>query len=83
MVQIKASINIEYQNQKQAEIITKSLTPDNKPLPENISIDMSFKGREVKIVVECICKIETFISTLDDILASICLTESLISLAEK
>lgn len=83
MVQIKASINIECQNQKQAEIVTKSLTPDNKPLPENISIDMSFKGREIKIVVECICRIETFISTLDDILASICLTESLISLAER
>lgn len=82
MLQMKAKISIEYQNQKQAEIVTKSLIPDNKPLPKGISIDMSAKGRKANIIVECICKPETLISTVDDILESLCLTESLIPIRE-
>lgn len=77
-----AKINIEYKNQKQAEIVTKVLMPDNKPLPKNMSIDMSTEGREAKIDVKCVCRIETFLSTIDDILACLCLTESLILLNE-
>ncbi len=82
VLQMRVKISIEYPNQKQAEIVTKSLIPDNKPLPKGISIDMSANGREANIIVECICKAETLLSTIDDILESLCLTESLIPLNE-
>ena len=75
---MKAKISIEYQNQKQAEIIVKSLIPDNKPLPKGILIDMSAEGGKANIIVECVCKPEILISTIDDILESVCLAESLI-----
>jgi hypothetical protein len=83
VLQMRAKISIEYRNQKQAEIVTKSLIPDNKPLPKGISIDMSANGREANIIVECVCKPETLLSTIDDILESLCLTETLIPLNEK
>nr|MDO8080223.1 KEOPS complex subunit Pcc1 [Candidatus Freyarchaeota archaeon] len=77
---MKAKISIEYQNQKQAEIMIKSLIPDNKPLPKGILIDMSTEGRKANIIVECVCKPEILLSTIDDILESLCLAESLILL---
>jgi hypothetical protein len=83
VLQMRAKINIEYQNQKQAEVATKSLIPDNKPLPRNLSIDMFTTGSEANIDVECFCRVETFLSTIDDILACLCLTESLILLNEE
>lgn len=83
VLQMRAKIKIEYQNQKQAEVVTKSLIPDNKPLPKNLSIDMSTEGREASIDVKCVCRVETFLSTIDDILACLSLTESLILLNEE
>lgn len=75
---MKVKINIEYQNQNQAKIMIKSLVPDNKPLPKGILIDMSAEGGKANIIVECFCKPETLISTIDDILENLCLAESLI-----
>jgi len=77
---MRAKISIEYQNKKQAEIMTKSLIPDNKPLPKGISISMSAEGRKTNIIVECACKPEMLLSTINDILESLCLAESLIPL---
>ncbi|MEM3587189.1 MAG: KEOPS complex subunit Pcc1 [Candidatus Jordarchaeaceae archaeon] len=78
MLRVKTEISIEYQNQKQAEIIIRSLMPDNKPLPKGISINMTAEGRKANIVVECVCRPETLISTVDDILEGVCLAEGII-----
>jgi hypothetical protein len=75
---MKVKISIEYQNQKQAEIMVKSLVPDNKPLPKGILIDMFAEREKANIIVECVCKPETLISTVDDILENLCLAEGLI-----
>nr|MDO8078067.1 KEOPS complex subunit Pcc1 [Candidatus Freyarchaeota archaeon] len=80
---MRVKINIEYGNQEHAETLTKSLIPDNKPLPRNMSIDMTARGGEAKIIVDCDCRVETLLSTIDDILASLYLAESLIPLAEE
>ncbi|MGQ9720850.1 MAG: KEOPS complex subunit Pcc1 [Candidatus Jordarchaeum sp.] len=80
---MRANIKIEYQNQRQAEVATKSLIPDNKPLPRNISIEMGTMGKKAVIDVRCVCRIETLLSTIEDILACLCLAESFFSLDGK
>ena len=68
---MKIEIKINYNNEKIANSIAKALTPDDKLAPSHLKVRTWNKDGELNSIIECKDKFDTFISTIDDLLASI------------
>ncbi|MCX8175843.1 MAG: KEOPS complex subunit Pcc1 [Candidatus Bathyarchaeota archaeon] len=71
----KAKITIPVKSAKHAKILAGSISPDNVPTPEGLKVKTWCEGKKILTYVECGKSFETFLSTLDDILASFQLAE--------
>lgn len=75
-MQIKASINFEYQTPKQAKIALKSLQPDNKGFIDSYNIDnkliCNLKGDSLK----------TILATTDDLIFCEMMVEKVLELVK-
>jgi len=79
----KAVIEILFEDAHMAEVMFKTLLPDNKPLPKGLKLSMKNVGEKLIIMVECEKGLNTFLSTIDDILASASLTEKTAELTRR
>jgi len=75
-MQIKASINFEYENAKQAKIALKALQPDNKGFIDSYNLDNKL-----------ICKLnsdslKTILATADDLIFCEMMVEKLLELVK-
>jgi hypothetical protein len=68
---MKAKIRVSFSNPREAEAVSKALQPDDAETPSYLKVETISKGRYVESKIVCEGKLETLISTLDDILGSI------------
>jgi len=68
---LKIEIKINYNNEKIANSIAKALTPDDKFAPSYLKVRTWNEDGELNSKIECKDRFDTFISTIDDLLASI------------
>ncbi|MCP8317452.1 MAG: hypothetical protein H3Z51_11450 [archaeon] len=67
-MKVKVEILIDFKSDKEARAIYSSLKPDNISLPKGLEIDMSIDKKLLIVNFSSIGKLETLISTIDDLL---------------
>ena len=77
-----ATIEIEFASEIDAKQVLYSINPDNVPLPVGISIDTNQTGKRVKLQIECSRGIDSFRSTVEDIMSAIDLSVRTINTIE-
>ncbi|MGD6851501.1 MAG: KEOPS complex subunit Pcc1 [Candidatus Bathyarchaeia archaeon] len=65
---MKATIKLEYIDEKTAEAIAKAVSPDNFKTPSGLHINTVKEGNSVITKVVCDGKLATFTATIDDLL---------------
>ena len=65
---MEAEIILEYDGAKVAEAIAKAVSPDNFKTPRGLSIKTKRRANKVLTKIKCCGKLQTFISTIDDLL---------------
>ena len=71
MKRLKAEITITYEDPRSAKSIAAAVSPDNLNAPKGLSVETDAVGSSVRSLITCDKKIETFISTIDDLLSAI------------
>ena len=66
-----ATITLDFDRLDDAEHILESINPDNTPLPDGISIESIMNNRTIAIRIECTRGIDSFRSTIEDIMSAI------------
>jgi tRNA threonylcarbamoyladenosine modification (KEOPS) complex Pcc1 subunit len=79
-MKVKVKILVDFKSDAEERAIYSSLKPDNTNLPEGLDIKMSIDKRLLIIDFSSISKLETLISTIDDLL--ICCQASVNTLKE-
>lgn len=67
-MKMRAKVVCEYKNGSISRSIASALAPDNLQAPENVKIVTKAEGRLVVTEIELDGKVETLLSTLDDLL---------------
>jgi len=78
---MKAKIRVSFSSPREAEAVSKALQPDDAEAPSYLKVQTTFKGRCVESNIVCEGKLETLISTVDDILGSIVTVKKTLSAA--
>ncbi len=66
-----ATIKLDFQSSVVAKQILEAISPDNTPLPKDLTIDCSVKGTKLLITIECERSIDSLGATLEDIMSAI------------
>ncbi len=80
LMEIRVKLIIQCKDEVIPKILYSSLKPDNIDLPKGLNIDMSLNGRFLVVDFSSIDRLETLISTIDDLLT--CCQASLNTLKE-
>lgn len=80
---MEANINISYKNTKEAKAVAKAVTPDNVKVPKGLLIKTTVRGVRVLTKITCQTRLETFISTIDDLLSAVSVAEKSLSAVKK
>ncbi len=68
---LRAEIEITYEDRRAAKSIAAAVSPDNSNPPRGLFVETKAVGSTVRSVIQCDKKIETLISTIDDLLSAI------------
>jgi tRNA threonylcarbamoyladenosine modification (KEOPS) complex Pcc1 subunit len=68
---------IDCKNGEIAEIIAKSLEPENKQVDKNTTIDMQVEDNKLILVLKTTSSVSTLRNTIDDIISTINTVESI------
>ncbi len=79
----KVIIEVDFLSPSDAAITLRSLSPDNAPLPRDMKLEMKVDENTLTIFLEYNGNINTLLSTLDDILASIKIVGGITTLTGK
>jgi len=80
---LEAEILLSYKNKREAEAVTKAVSPDNIEVPPGLFIETVRKGSEVHTGIECQLRLHTLIATIDDLLACVSVAEKTFKISEK
>jgi len=72
---LKIRIIIDYKNEEIANSIVNALLPDDRNAPPTLKLKTWSKGTKLNSEIECKGRFETFMATIDDMLASIQVAE--------
>jgi len=72
---LEAEIRISYKNAREAESVTKAVSPDNKKAPAGLTVRTYRKGSSIVARITCETQMQTFMATIDDLLESISVAE--------
>jgi len=78
---MNAKIRVSFSNPREAEAASKALQPDDAETPSYLKVETVSKGRYVESNIVCEGKLETLISTVDDILGSVVMVKETLSAA--
>ena len=67
---VELDLIIMFHDGNVAKSIHNSLQPDNINLPKGLDLHMSLNGRNLRSIFRSTDKVETLISTVDDLLSS-------------
>ncbi|MCD6380706.1 MAG: hypothetical protein J7L50_00070 [Candidatus Odinarchaeota archaeon] len=76
-VRFRVEIEIYYTDERFAEIVKKSIEPDNVEM-EELKVTTYCSGRTLKSVILCDRGVKSLIHTVDDLLSSTSLCEKLV-----
>ncbi|MEW6592163.1 MAG: KEOPS complex subunit Pcc1 [Candidatus Hadarchaeota archaeon] len=77
-MKLKAEISCSYGDGKVSRAVAKAIGPDNLQAPREMKISTKVVGRQVNTKIELDGKIETLISTLDDLLSCTSAAENML-----
>jgi hypothetical protein len=80
---LEAEIRLCYGDEKEAEAVTKAVSPDNVEVPAGLSVETVRERSEVFTRVECHTRLRTFIATLDDLLSCVSVAEKSFAVAKR
>jgi tRNA threonylcarbamoyladenosine modification (KEOPS) complex Pcc1 subunit len=78
-LQFTSSMEISFASAKEARAIMDSLQPDNVMVPQGISIILKTRRNNLLVEISSHVAIETFISTVDEILEHISIGTAILS----
>jgi len=76
---VRAKIRISFSNVKEAEAVSKALQPDDEETPSYLKVSTVSKGKYIESDIICQDKLETLISTIDDILNNVVIAKKALS----
>jgi len=76
---MKAKIRVSFSNPREAEAVSKALQPDDAETPSYLKVSTVSKGRCIESDIICQGRLETLISTIDDILSSVVMVKKTLS----
>lgn len=74
-MKLEAKVSFMYDTEREAEAVVKAVSPDNVEVPSGLSVETVRRDRHLLALVHCEKSLETFIATLDDLLACISVVE--------
>ncbi len=76
---MKAEIILTYRVVEEAEAVADAVSPDNAKAPPGLYVRTTRKKNEVLTQIDCKTRLQTFISTIDDLLACVSVAEKAFS----
>ncbi len=83
MNRLEAEIWLSFENTREAEAVTKAVSPDNVKVPSGLNIKTQRNGSTVHTLIFCRTRLQTLIATLDDLLACVSVAEKSYEIAKK
>jgi hypothetical protein len=80
---LEAEIRLSYRNEREAETVTKAISPDNMEVPKGLQIDTLQHASEVNTKIKCQTRLATLIATIDDLLACVSVAEKTFKIAKQ
>jgi len=81
---LEAKIVLTYDDQREAEAVARSVSPDNLKVPPYLSVETVTSDKEVLTHIRCQeNKFGTFISTIDDLLSCVSVAEKVFSTVKR
>jgi 2-keto-4-pentenoate hydratase/2-oxohepta-3-ene-1,7-dioic acid hydratase in catechol pathway len=74
-MRLETTLSFIYGSKHEAEAIVKAVTPDNLRVPRGLKVETTRNGNCLSALVICEKSLETFIATMDDLLACISVAE--------
>ncbi len=71
----EASLSFVYETEREAETVVKAVSPDNIKVPAGLTVETVRNNCSLSALVHCEKSLETFIATIDDLLACISVAE--------
>lgn len=72
---MKAEITLTYKADREAKAVANAVSPDNVEVPHGLFVKTTMQKNKVFTQVECETRLQTFIGTIDDVLACISIAE--------
>ena len=69
VVEAEAELLMSFESGGLAELVLRSLEPDNEPLPEGLRLDVEREGRTIRFRIYSSRPVSSLLTTIDDILA--------------
>jgi len=76
---LKAEITLTYKADREAEAVASAVSPDNVKVPPGLFVKTTRRKNRVFTQVECETRLQTFIATIDDLLACVTIAEKAFS----
>ena len=80
---MEAEIRLSYRNEREAETVTKAISPDNMEVPKGLQIDTLQHDSKVNTKIKCQTRLATLIATIDDLLACVSVAEKTFKIAKQ
>jgi len=80
---LEAKITLSYKTIREAESVSKAVSPDNIEVPQGLFIKTIRHGKKVLTEIECKMRLQTFIATIDDFLSAVSIAEKSLSAVKK
>ncbi len=74
-MKLEAKLSLAYESELEAEAVVKAVSPDNVEVPMGLTVETVRDNCRLLAVVHCKKCLETFIATLDDLLACVSVAE--------
>jgi len=76
---LEAKIIVSYESEREAEAIANAVSPDNVKTPPGLTVRTVRRGSSVVTLVRCEGRFETFLATINDLLAAVQVAERAVS----
>ncbi|MEM2936148.1 MAG: KEOPS complex subunit Pcc1 [Candidatus Bathyarchaeia archaeon] len=76
---MEAKIVLLYESERDAEAIANAVSPDNVKTPPGLTVKTFRRGSSVVTLVRCEDRFETFLATINDLLAAVQVAERTVS----
>jgi len=80
---LEAKILLSYKNKREAQAVSKAVSPDNMEVPSGLYVKTVRNDSEVLTTIECQTRLATLIATIDDLLACVSVAEKTFKVAKK